>query len=56
MNVYTFNTLEQAENLQKFGFGEIQAKGLLEVIALSTSNLVTKQNIDQVKLEIRLEI
>ena len=50
MGVYAFNTLEQAENLQKFGFSEIQAKGLVEVIALSTSNLATKQDIEQIKI------
>jgi hypothetical protein len=56
MATYAFDTLLQAENLQKNGFDEMQAKGLVEVIALSTSNLATKQDINQVKLEMRIEM
>ena len=56
MATYVFDTLEQAEKLQRNGFEEKQAKGLVEVIALSTSSLVTKQDLDQSKLEMRLEL
>ena len=56
MGTYSLNTLEQAENLVRCGFQEQQAKGLIEVIALATSNLVTKQDLEQVKLEMRMEI
>ena len=56
---YAFDTLEQAEKLQRSGFNEIQAKGLVEVIAISTSNLVTKQEfqheLDNVRQELHHE-
>ena len=55
MMAYAFDTLEQAEKLQRSGFNEIQAKGLVEVIAISTSNLVTKQELDNVRQELHHE-
>jgi len=45
MVTYAFDTLEQAEKLQRNGFNELQAKGLVEVIAISTSNSVTKDEL-----------
>ena len=63
MSAFAFDTLAQAENLQKYGFAENQAKGLVEVIVLASGNLAIKQDIDQIKLdmeriklETRLEI
>lgn len=56
MHTYTFDTLEQSKNLQRYGFDETEAQGLVEVIALSTNNFITKQDLDQVKLELRLDI
>lgn len=56
MNTYTFDTLEQSKNLQRYGFDETEAQGLVEVIAISTSNFATKQDLEQVKLELRLDI
>jgi len=56
MSTYAFSTLEQAKKLQQHGFNVNQAEGLVEVIALSTSNLATKQDIEQIKSEMRAEI
>lgn len=52
MAVYTFDTLEQAETLKKYGFGEEQAKGLVQVIALSQTNLATKQDLNELRADI----
>ncbi len=63
MVTLAFDTLAQAENLKRCGFNEIQAKGLVEVIAICTSDLATKHDIEEIKqemarlkLETRLEI
>ena len=60
MATNTFDTLAQAENLQKYGFNELQAKGLVQVIKLSQENLASKQDLNElekhIKLEMRLEI
>lgn len=51
MAVYTFDTLEQAETLKKYGFGDEQAKGLVQVIALSQTNLATKQDLNELRAD-----
>lgn len=51
MATYNFDTLEQADNLQKYGFSDEQAKGIVHVIALSQTNLVTKQDLNQLVVD-----
>lgn len=47
MNTYAFDTLEQAQKLERIGFSESEARALMEFMAATSTNLVTKNEFHQ---------